>query len=246
MGTSPGGMRSEGPRLGTAAIVAVGAACLVLALALAVYLYDHSRREVIASGVSIDGVAVGGLHAAVARTKVEHDLLASLNRRVTVRSGSRTWTLDAHQAHLSVGVSNMVDQAVAVSRQGSIVTRTARGLFGGSVHRNIPLVVTYSHQAVRERGRAGPRRREPCAERRERAAECERTDGGSRAARRDGGKRGAGRARGGGAPRREREPNGAGADARGPAGGDDRAAGCEAPAYIVVDRTPSACASTNI
>jgi lipoprotein-anchoring transpeptidase ErfK/SrfK len=149
MATSPGGMRSEGPRLGTAAIVAVGAACLVLALALAVYLYDHSRREVIASGVSIDGVAVGGLHAAVARTKVEHDLLASLNRRVTVRSGSRTWTLDAHQAHLSVGVSNMVDQAVAVSRQGSIVTRTARGLFGGSVHRNIPLVVTYSHQAVR-------------------------------------------------------------------------------------------------
>ncbi len=137
-------------RLGTVTIVAIGGVCLVLALALAAYLYDHSRRDVIANGVRVDGVAVGGLHAAAARTKVEHDLLARLNRQVTVRSGSHTWTLDARQAHLNVGVSNMVDQAVSASRQGSIVTRTVRGVFGGSVNRNIPLVITYSHQAVRE------------------------------------------------------------------------------------------------
>jgi lipoprotein-anchoring transpeptidase ErfK/SrfK len=131
-------------------IVVIAAVCLLLVLALAAYLYDHSRRDVIANGVRIDGVAVGGLHAAAAKTKVEHDLLARLNRRVTVRSGPHTWTLDAHQAHLNVGVDDMVDQAVSASRQGSIVTRTTRGLFGGSVDRDIPLVVTYSHQAVRD------------------------------------------------------------------------------------------------
>ena len=43
----------------------------------------------------------------------------------------------------------MISQAVSVSREGSIFSRTARGLFGGSVKRNIPLVVSYSHQAVR-------------------------------------------------------------------------------------------------
>jgi lipoprotein-anchoring transpeptidase ErfK/SrfK len=47
-----------------------------------------------------------------------------------------------------VDVAGTVARAVAVSREGSIVTRTLRGLFGGSVNRNIPLAVTYSHGAV--------------------------------------------------------------------------------------------------
>jgi lipoprotein-anchoring transpeptidase ErfK/SrfK len=123
---------------------------VVLAAAVAIYLYDHSRRDVIASGVRIDGIAVGGLHAAAARTKVEGQLTAQLSRPVTVRSGARTWQLDPREAKVRVDVANMVAQAVDASREGSIVTRTVRGLFGGSVNRNIPLAVSYSHQAVRE------------------------------------------------------------------------------------------------
>ena len=125
----------------------VGAAVVVLGGAM--YLYDHSRRQVIANGVRIDGVSVGGLHEAAARTKVQRELLTRLKRPVTVRWGSHTWTLTAREAHLRIDVSNMVAQAVSASRAGSIVTRTARGLFGGSVKRDIPLVVSYSHGAVR-------------------------------------------------------------------------------------------------
>ena len=44
----------------------------------------------------------------------------------------------------------MVAEAVHASREGSIVSRTFRGLFGGSVNRNIPLAVSYSHQSVRD------------------------------------------------------------------------------------------------
>jgi lipoprotein-anchoring transpeptidase ErfK/SrfK len=66
-----------------------------------------------------------------------------------VRWGTQRWTLNAHEADLRVDVANMVAQAEGASREGSIVTRTARGLFGGSVNRNIALVVSYSHQAVR-------------------------------------------------------------------------------------------------
>ncbi len=66
-----------------------------------------------------------------------------------MRSGSHTWTLGARQAQVRVDVKNMLEQALSASREGSILTRTARGLFGGSVKRDVPLVVSYSHQAVR-------------------------------------------------------------------------------------------------
>jgi lipoprotein-anchoring transpeptidase ErfK/SrfK len=131
-------------------IAAVAATLLVLLLAAGVYLYDHSRRDVIASGVRIDGVAVGGLHTAAARSKLEHDLVAHLNEPVSVDLGSRSWTLQPRAAGVRIDVANMVAQALSVSREGSILTRTARGLFGGKVNRNIPLAVSYSHQAVRD------------------------------------------------------------------------------------------------
>jgi lipoprotein-anchoring transpeptidase ErfK/SrfK len=123
---------------------------LVVVLGVAMYLYDHSRRDVIANGVSVDGVSVGGLHEAAAVRKVQRDLTTRLARPVAVHWGSQTWKLDAREAALEVDASNMVGKAVDAGRQGSIFTRTTRGLFGGSVNRDIPLVVSYSHQAVRE------------------------------------------------------------------------------------------------
>jgi lipoprotein-anchoring transpeptidase ErfK/SrfK len=136
--------------MGVAPMVALGVAVVVLLAGLAIYLYDHSRRDLIAKGVSVDGVAVGGLHEAAARSKLEHDLVAPLSQPVRIHWASKTWQLDAREAKLKVDVANMVAQAVGASREGSIFTRTARGLFGGSVKRNIPLVTSYSHQAVRE------------------------------------------------------------------------------------------------
>ena len=149
MAASPVGGGEAVRRRRVLPIAALGVAFVLVALAAGAYLYDHSRRDLIATGVRIDGVAVGGLREAAARTRIEHDLVARLNQGVTVRSSGHSWTLDARQAHLKVDVANMLTQALSASRQGSIVTRTARGLFGGSVNRDIPLVVSYSHQAVR-------------------------------------------------------------------------------------------------
>ena len=92
---------------------------------------------------------VGGLHAAAARKKVESDVVVRLSHPVTVRFGTRTWRLAPSDAEVHVNVANMVSQAVDASREGSIVTRTVRGLFGGSVKRDIAPVVSYSHTAVR-------------------------------------------------------------------------------------------------
>jgi lipoprotein-anchoring transpeptidase ErfK/SrfK len=68
---------------------------------------------------------------------------------VTIRSGGRSWTLKPSEAKVRLDVPGMVDEAVSASREGSIFTRTARGLFGGGLHRNIPLIVSYNHAAVR-------------------------------------------------------------------------------------------------
>jgi lipoprotein-anchoring transpeptidase ErfK/SrfK len=137
------------PRRSRLPLVAGILAGVLVLLGAAMFVYDHARRDRIATGVSIAGVPVGGLSENAARGKLEHDLLAQLNRPVVVRSGSRRWTLSARQAGVTVDAANMVSQAVEASRQGSIFTRTFRALSGGSVHRDVPLVVGYSHAAVR-------------------------------------------------------------------------------------------------
>lgn len=149
MAASSLGRRGAVAGLGLGPIAAIVVAILALAVAGGTYLYDHSRRDVIANGITIDGVAVGGMRESAARRKLERSLIARLTQHVTVRSGSHAWTLDARQAHVSVDLTSMLGQAVSASREGSIVTRTVRGLFGGSVKRDIPLLVSYSHQAVR-------------------------------------------------------------------------------------------------
>jgi lipoprotein-anchoring transpeptidase ErfK/SrfK len=129
-------------------IVGVLVGVLVL-LALAIYLYDRSQRDVIAHGVQVDGIQLGGLSAAAARTKLQQQLVAKLQQPVVVHSGTRQWTFEPSQAAVHVDVNGIVEQAVAASREGSILTRTFRGLTGGSVNRTIPVAATYSHAAVR-------------------------------------------------------------------------------------------------
>ncbi len=138
------------PRRSRLPIVAAIAVAVLALLAAAMLIYDHSRRDQIANGVTIDGVNVGGLRAAAARTKIQHELIARLNEPVIVRTASRHWTLTAREANLTVDAQNMVEEAVSASRGGSIFSRTYRGLFGGSVKHNVPLVVSYSRGAIRQ------------------------------------------------------------------------------------------------
>ncbi|HEY7934859.1 MAG TPA: L,D-transpeptidase family protein [Solirubrobacteraceae bacterium] len=122
---------------------------VLLVLFAAMFVYDHSQREQIAKGVQIAGVDVGGLSKSAARKKVQAELIAPLNRTVTVRSGNHTWHLTPRSTSLTIDANDMVNQAVSASRGGSIFSRTIRGVFGGSISRKIPLEVSYSHQAIR-------------------------------------------------------------------------------------------------
>src|SRR5436190_24057055 len=105
------------------AVVILGAGA-----AAAVAAYDHSHRDVIAPGVQIAGVPVGGLHAPAAAVRVRSALTAPLARPVVVRAAGHRFRLSPARVHARVDVDSLVSRAVAISRDGSVITRTLHGL----------------------------------------------------------------------------------------------------------------------
>ncbi|MGA7705873.1 MAG: L,D-transpeptidase/peptidoglycan binding protein [Solirubrobacteraceae bacterium] len=121
---------------------------LVVVLMAAMVVYDHGRRDQISQGVRIDGIEVGGLSAAAARTRVERQVAVSMDRPVRASLGKREWQLTPRQAGVTVDVEGTVAEALKDSQSGSIFARTWRGLSGGRVSENLPLKVSYSKTAV--------------------------------------------------------------------------------------------------
>ncbi len=121
----------------------------LLAGTVAAVAYDSSRDDLIASGVTVAGVDVGGMHAAEARRIVARELRKPLSRPVAVMHGTWKFELTAREAGVHADVDGMVDEALAASRNGNIVTRVARDLTGGEEDAQVPPRVTYSRAAVR-------------------------------------------------------------------------------------------------
>ena len=127
-------------------------AAVVLALvgcAVAAYAYDSSRDNMIAKGVTVAGVDVGGMRTDLARRVLTHQLKPALETPIRVTYKRKSFTLSAEDAGVRADVQAMVDDALAKSRDGNIVTRLARDLTGGEESNEIPPSVTYSQQAVR-------------------------------------------------------------------------------------------------
>jgi lipoprotein-anchoring transpeptidase ErfK/SrfK len=135
---------ARGPILALTAL-----AVLVLALGAAMYVYDQGRRDVIANGVRVGGVDLGGLKVAAARARLSSQLAASLTMPVTVIYRSRKFSISGRQARRSIDVNELVQRALNRSRSGSIITRSFRGVFGGHLNVEIPIVYRYDHAAVR-------------------------------------------------------------------------------------------------
>jgi lipoprotein-anchoring transpeptidase ErfK/SrfK len=128
-------------------------AAVVLALvgcAVAAYAYDSSRDDMIAKGVTIAGVDVGGMRTELARRVVAQQLAPALETPVRVTYNRKRFTLSAEDARVRADVQGMVDDALAASRDGNIVTRLARDLTSGEENEEIPPRVLYSQQAVRK------------------------------------------------------------------------------------------------
>src|SRR5215210_2309418 len=118
--------------------------------AVAAFAYDSSRDDLIAKGVTIAGVDVGGMTTAEAQRAVERQLKEPLEQSIRVRRGQTRFMLSAEDAGVKADVGGMVDEAHQASRDGSIFSRVARDLTGGEENAQVPARVTYSTTAVRD------------------------------------------------------------------------------------------------
>ncbi|MCB0875731.1 MAG: L,D-transpeptidase/peptidoglycan binding protein [Solirubrobacterales bacterium] len=116
--------------------------------ALLVYLWDSSREDRIAEGVTIGGIDVGGLEADAARRQVQQSLLNPINETVTVKYGGEKFTLTKHESDISADIDKTIDEAVAVSREGGLPGRTWRAVTGGEVDEEITPKISYDEDAV--------------------------------------------------------------------------------------------------
>ena len=117
---------------------------------VAAFAYDSSRDDLIAEGVTIAGVDVGGMTSAEARNVVRHELQKPLERPIAVRRGEQRFTLSAQDAGVKADVGGMVDEALKASREGSIFSRVARDITGGEEDAQVSARVTYSTEAVEQ------------------------------------------------------------------------------------------------
>jgi lipoprotein-anchoring transpeptidase ErfK/SrfK len=116
--------------------------------AVAAYAYDSSRDDLIAEGVTIAGVHVGGMRTDEARSVVTRQLKPALEQPIRVTYRRKRFNLSAEDAGVRANVTAMVDEALAQSREGNIVSRVARDLTGGEESAQVPARVSYSPEAV--------------------------------------------------------------------------------------------------
>jgi lipoprotein-anchoring transpeptidase ErfK/SrfK len=128
-------------------VLAVALTVLVVG-AVGVYAYDKTRDDIIAKGVTAGGVDLSGMEPNEARETLRRELAAPLSKSVVVKYAGHRYKLSAKKAKVQVNTDDMVQQALAVSRQGNLITRTARAITGGSVNKKIKVETSYSGRAV--------------------------------------------------------------------------------------------------
>jgi lipoprotein-anchoring transpeptidase ErfK/SrfK len=129
-------------------VLAASVVVLLVGGAIAMYAYDSGREDLIAKGVRAAGIDIGGMRRDAAIQMLQQRLAEHINRPIVVRANHRRYRLTAARAEVRADIGGMVAQAISASRDGNIVTRTWRGLTGGSVDRSIPLELSYSRDAV--------------------------------------------------------------------------------------------------
>ena len=108
------------------------------------YFWDQSRADVIAKGVRVAGIDVGGLRAAEARKLLEAELGQRLSKPVRLVYGDHRFTVHPANAGLRIDVTYMVDAAIRVSRQGGLARRLLRDVRGALLRESIPLTAALS------------------------------------------------------------------------------------------------------
>jgi hypothetical protein len=131
-------------------IASLAALVVFIGAVVAMVLYDKGREDLVAKGVTVNGIDIGGLREDAARERLTQELANPLQRPVSITFKKRDFTLTPEEANVAVDVDATVDEAIRASRDGNILSRTVRGLTGGSVDEVLDIAVTYDRTAVRD------------------------------------------------------------------------------------------------
>jgi lipoprotein-anchoring transpeptidase ErfK/SrfK len=123
---------------------------LLVGGAVAAFAYDSSRKDRIAEGVTVAGTDVGGMTAAQAQRVLVRDLKEPLEQPVAVVYKGKRFNLSAEDAGVTADIGGMVDEAIAKSREGNIISRVTRDLTGGEEPVQVSARVSYSEPAVKK------------------------------------------------------------------------------------------------
>jgi lipoprotein-anchoring transpeptidase ErfK/SrfK len=138
-----------GPGMRHRSFILVAVLLLLLAGgAVAAYAYDSSRKDRIAEGVTVAGTDVGGMTTTQAQRMLVRELKEPLEQPIAVVYKGKRFNLSAEDAGVTADVGGMVDEAIAKSREGNIISRVARDLTGGEESAQVPARVSYSERAV--------------------------------------------------------------------------------------------------
>jgi lipoprotein-anchoring transpeptidase ErfK/SrfK len=111
----------------------------------ALMVYDQTKKDTIAEGVTVGGVEVGGMSRSEARDTISRTLRERARQPITVRDGTAHFALTPHGMGAEFDVNGMVDDAIARSRSGNIFSRTYREVRGKAPSDpDVPARVTYS------------------------------------------------------------------------------------------------------
>jgi lipoprotein-anchoring transpeptidase ErfK/SrfK len=123
-------------------------AFLALGVVGGAYAYDHSKRDRIAAGVRVNGVAIGGMTRPQAEARLRQTLLEPLDRPVKATYRGRTFTLTPRQASIGIDIHGTVDKALARSQQGNMFSRSWRNLRNESLNAQLAADVSWSQPAI--------------------------------------------------------------------------------------------------
>lgn len=116
--------------------------------AYALYRYDESRADLIAEGVTVAGVDVGGLNVEDARAVLQRRIGERLEVPLTLTYAKRRFVLEPQLVDVTTNVEAALRTALAESREGNVFTRSFRNLTGRGLDTELGLRVDYSREAV--------------------------------------------------------------------------------------------------
>jgi lipoprotein-anchoring transpeptidase ErfK/SrfK len=112
------------------------------------YFYDDSKKDLIAEGVQVNGVPIGGMTRVQAEKKLSSTLLAPLDRPVKVAYEDRTFTLSRKAAAIGIDIRGSVDKALKRSQEGNMFSRSWRNLRNQSLNQELAAEVSYNKPAI--------------------------------------------------------------------------------------------------